>query len=46
MIASRYLAGAELELGDAIAAGINDRSQVMLDALRSWLGLPATVRHG
>ena len=46
VIASRYLAGAELELGDAIAAGISDRSQVMLDALRSWLGLPATVRHG
>ena len=40
VIACRYLAGAELELGDAIAAGIADRSQVMLDALRSWLGLP------
>ena len=46
VISCRYLAGAELELGDAIAAGISDRSQVMLDALRSWLGLPATVRHG
>jgi hypothetical protein len=46
VITSRYLAGAELELGDAIAAGITDRSQVMLDALRSWLGLPTAVHHG
>jgi hypothetical protein len=46
VIASRYLAGAELELGDAIADAITDRSQVMLDSLRTWLGLPATVRHG
>jgi hypothetical protein len=46
VIACRYLAGAELELGDAIAAGITDRSQVMLDALRAWVGLPASVRHG
>lgn len=45
VIACRYLAGAELELGDAIAAGITGRSQVMLDALRSWLGLPAAARH-
>ena len=46
VIASRYLAGAELELGDAIAAGITDRSQIMLNALRAWLGLPASARHG
>jgi hypothetical protein len=46
VIACRYLAGAELELGDAIADAITDRSQVMLDSLRSWLGLPTTVRHG
>jgi hypothetical protein len=46
VIASRYLAGAELELGDAIAANLSDRSQVMLNALRAWLGLPAGARHG
>jgi hypothetical protein len=41
-ITCRYLAGAESELGDAIA----DRSLVMLDALCAWLGLPAGLRHG
>jgi hypothetical protein len=46
VIASRYLAGAELELGDEIAAGISDRSQVMLNALRAWLGLHVSARHG
>ena len=41
-ITGRYLVGAESELGDVIA----DRSLVMLDALRAWLGLPASVRRG
>ena len=38
-ITCRYLVGAESELGDAIA----DRSLVMLDALREWLGLPRSA---
>jgi hypothetical protein len=41
-ITCRYLVGAESELGDVIA----DRSLVMLEALRAWLGLPAGVRRG
>ena len=41
-IACRYLVGAESELGDTIA----DRSLVMLDALRQWLGMPEEARRG
>jgi hypothetical protein len=41
-ITCRYLVGAESELGGMIA----DRSLVMLDALRAWLGLPASVGRG
>ena len=42
VIACRYLTGAESELGDAVA----ERSRVMLDALRMWLGLSASVSDG
>jgi len=41
-ITCRYLAGAEAEAGERIA----DRSLVMLDALRGWLGLPMKTPHG
>jgi Phosphotransferase enzyme family len=41
-ITCRYLRGAESHLG----AMISQRSQVMLDALSSWLGLPTGVRRG
>jgi hypothetical protein len=41
-ITCRYLSGAETEAGSLIA----DRSLVMLDALCTWLGLPASVQGG
>lgn len=41
-ITSRYLMGAETELGDVIA----DRSLVMLDALCEWVGLTGATVHG
>jgi hypothetical protein len=41
-ITCRYLVGAESDLGETIA----DRSRVMLEALCTWLGMPADVRHG
>ncbi len=41
-ITSRYLVGATFELGHAI----EERSLVMLDALCTWLGLPAGARRG
>ena len=41
-ITSRYLLGATFELGHAI----EERSLVMLDALCTWLGLPAGARSG
>ena len=41
-ITCRYLRGAETHLGDMISG----RSQVMLEALSAWLGLPTEVRRG
>ena len=41
-IAAATSSGAESDLGATIA----DRSQVMLETLCHWLGLPAEVRHG
>jgi len=41
-ISCRYLVGAETDLGDTIS----ERSLVMLESLRAWLGLPADVRRG
>jgi hypothetical protein len=41
-ITCRYLVSAEGDLGDTIA----DRSRVMLEALSTWLGIPAEVDRG